>query len=236
MPTITIDNFQIEYSLKIDKRRKTIGFLMRNCHQLYILTPVFIPKKNIEILIYEQQFWIKQQISKFAASTPSLTNGFSINLLGTPRTIVLIPKNNSKTDFIIHTNSIIIHYPHTLDIKQIEVLLKKCLFAYAEQYLKEKTKHFSNIIKVNPKHITLRDQKTRWGSCSSAGNINYNWRIIMAPENIINYLVIHELCHLVVPNHSQKFWQKVSEFYPDYKLAQYWLKQNSHTLTTILNS
>ncbi len=74
--------------------------------------------------------------------------------------------------------------------------------------------------------ITIRNQKTRWGSCSSKGNLNFNWRLLMAPAEILDYVVVHELCHLLYLNHSKQFWQAVGKILPDYPKRRSWLKAN----------
>ena len=79
--------------------------------------------------------------------------------------------------------------------------------------------------------IYIRDQKTRWGSCSSKGNLNFNWRLIMAPLFIMDYIVVHELAHLVHPNHSRDFWKLVKKIVPDYKEKKEWLKIYGNSLS-----
>lgn len=76
---------------------------------------------------------------------------------------------------------------------------------------------FTNIIGVSPSTVSVRDYKSKWGSCSSDGKISYNWRIIMSPHRIVDYIVIHELCYMLEHNHSKDFWQHVSNNYRDYK-------------------
>lgn len=78
--------------------------------------------------------------------------------------------------------------------------------------------------------ISIRDQKTRWGSCSSKGNLSFNWRLILAPSEILDYVVVHELCHLTYMNHSKDFWNMVASIIPDYKIRRKWLKENGYTL------
>ena len=78
--------------------------------------------------------------------------------------------------------------------------------------------------------VSIKDTKSRWGSCSTLGNINYNWRISMAPLNVINYLVCHEISHLKHPNHSPEFWQTVAMLCPDYEQSRHWLKVRGKTL------
>ena len=82
-----------------------------------------------------------------------------------------------------------------------------------------------------PGRVTIREQKTRWGSCSSRRNLNFNWKLIMAPPPVLDYVVIHELCHLHEFNHSPRFWQLVAAQMPEYKSWKKWLKQHGAELT-----
>lgn len=92
----------------------------------------------------------------------------------------------------------------------------------ADQFA-ERTAFFAGTIGVNYGRITIRDQKTRWGSCSRAGNLNYNFRLILAPPEVLDYVVVHELCHRKQMNHSALFWQEVEKVLPDYQKPRRWL-------------
>jgi predicted metal-dependent hydrolase len=90
----------------------------------------------------------------------------------------------------------------------------------------DKTKRFAKVIGVNPNSITVKDYKSRWGSCSVQGDISYNWRIILAPHSIVDYVVVHELCHMLEHNHSSKYWKHVERYMPNWRECKDWLKQN----------
>jgi predicted metal-dependent hydrolase len=78
--------------------------------------------------------------------------------------------------------------------------------------------------------IRIGDQKTRWGSCSSNGTLSFSWRLMLAPPRVLDYVVIHELCHLTYMNHSREFWAKVASIDPDYREHRKWLKDNGDSL------
>ena len=97
----------------------------------------------------------------------------------------------------------------------------------ARMRLEEKTERFARIIGVEPRSVTTKEYKSRWGSCSVNGDIRYNWKLILAPHPIVDYVVVHELCHMLEHNHSSRYWKHVKYYVPDYKERRDWLKNNS---------
>jgi len=95
----------------------------------------------------------------------------------------------------------------------------------AQQVFARKVAWYARQMQVSYGTVTIRAQKTRWGSCSSRGNLNFNWRLILAPEPVLDYVVIHELAHRKEMNHSAGFWRIVEEIMPDYRQYRGWLKQ-----------
>ena len=110
--------------------------------------------------------------------------------------------------------------PEPLSSEEIEKLVQKAL-----QVLPEKVEHYARIIGVTYGRITIRNQKTRWGSCSSKGNLNFNCQLMRLPEELQDYVVVHELCHRKEMNHSSDFWKEVEHIMPDYQERRARLKQ-----------
>lgn len=101
----------------------------------------------------------------------------------------------------------------------------------ARRKFEERVAYYHPLTGGNYTSITIRDQKSRWGSCSSRGTLSFNYRLIFAPPVILDYVVVHELCHLTHMNHSKAFWNKVASVMPDYKVHRQWLKDHGHELT-----
>ena len=109
-----------------------------------------------------------------------------------------------------------------------EKLTREKVIALAEEALKvipERVEYFAKVIGVTYGKITVRNQKTRWGSCSSKGNLNFNCLLMLAPPEVLDYVVVHELCHRKQMNHSKAFWTEVEKVFPDYKKSIKWLKE-----------
>lgn len=104
------------------------------------------------------------------------------------------------------------------------------LAAQAKQTLSERTAHFAAILGVSYGTVSVRWQKTRWGSCSAKGNLNYNCLLMLAPPRVQEYVVVHELCHRLEMNHSARFWAEVERILPDYRERRTWLREHGAAL------
>ena len=109
------------------------------------------------------------------------------------------------------------------------------LVAEAKRVIPQRVEHYASIIGVDYHRITVRNQRTRWGSCSSKGNLNFNIALMMVPANILDYVVVHELCHRLEMNHSAKFWEQVGKAYPEYLSCRKWLKDNGARILARIN-
>lgn len=112
----------------------------------------------------------------------------------------------------------------------LDAAQEKELRERAKSVLAQRTAYFARQIGVTYGRITVRDQKTRWGSCSQTGNLNFNFRLILAPSEVLDYVVVHELCHRRQMNHSAQFWQEVAQVLPDYRKRKAWLTENGWRL------
>lgn len=117
-----------------------------------------------------------------------------------------------------------------------ENLTREKVIALAEEALKvipERVEYFAKVIGVTYGKITVRNQKTRWGSCSSKGNLNFNCLLMLAPPEVLDYVVVHELCHRKQMNHSKAFWLEVEKVLPNYKEVRKWLKEEGSQMITL---
>jgi len=119
---------------------------------------------------------------------------------------------------------------HLVERNSVKEEVERALKKEARQVFQEKAEKFSREISEDFGKIYLRDQETRWGSCSSKKNLNFNWRLILGPEEVLEYVVVHELVHLEEMNHGERFWQKVKRIFPKHEESREWLESNSAEL------
>lgn len=101
----------------------------------------------------------------------------------------------------------------------------------AVEHFRRRSAYYATLLGREAREVRVRDYKSRWGCCAADGTITYCWRAIMAPDHVVDYLVAHEMAHLVHMNHSRHFWEQVEDMFPHYKTARQWLKANGHLLT-----
>ena len=100
----------------------------------------------------------------------------------------------------------------------------------AKEKIRSRVAFFAERVGVDYGKITIKDTKSRWGSCSYQGNLNFCWRLILAPDEVLDYIVVHELCHRLEMNHSERFWAEVGQVLPEYEKSKEWLKENGLAL------
>ena len=108
---------------------------------------------------------------------------------------------------------------------EIEALAQKALAV-----IPDRVRHFAPMVGVTYGRITIRNQRSRWGSCSGKGNLNFNCLLMLTPSHVVDYVVVHELCHRLEMNHSPKFWTQVERVLPDYRKSREWLKEHEKEL------
>ena len=137
----------------------------------------------------------------------------------------------SKEDWIRKHLEAIAQRPKLPTLSETE---RKALAEQAAEILPKKVRHYSQGIGVSCGRITIRGQRTRWGSCSAGGNLSFNCLLMLCPEPVQDYVVIHELCHRKEMNHSPAFWSEVEKHCPDYRIHRKWLKENGAALISRL--
>ncbi|NLV12206.1 M48 family metallopeptidase [Haloarcula argentinensis] len=181
-------------------------------------------------LLKENAVWVvdkQRNYDTYRDQVPDRTfeAGESFPFLGQDRKLVIEPRQKHGVD----EDSVRLR-KSAVEQSSIKQVLENFYRSRAREYLTERTDHFAEQMGVEYEKLELRNQRTRWGSCSTGGTISLNWRLIMAPADVVDYLVVHELAHLTEQNHGRDFWRLVGEYVLEYKEKAEWLEQNSAKL------
>lgn len=213
----------------IRSRRKNITLEIASEGELIIRAPLGASKQYIENLVAQKESWIKEKmriVEKRRAKHPKkeFKAGEEFLFLGEPYILRF-----SKQAREISMAGKYLVLPECNN-KQVENYIKEWYRNKAKRVLSQRVEHFASLRGISYRTVKITSASKRWGSCSSKGNLNFTWKLVMAPLHVIDYVVVHELCHIEYPNHSKDFWAKVKQIMPDYKVKQSWLADNQGIL------
>lgn len=232
----------IAYRVDRSANRKSLCIQVASA-QVVVKAPTFIGLSEIDSFVQKKADWIRRKQKQQQAILDSLPewrfeSGAVFPYLGKQLTLVVNKLDNICADFVRHESvgdQLVLQCylgrgRRIADERRVRSLLVGWYERQAEGLLREKTAVYAQKLGVRVGHITLKVTKSKWGHCTPAGDIQYNWQIVLAPEAVVDYLVAHEVSHRLELNHSDRFWRWVATLCPDYKRQRSWLKQHGQKL------
>jgi len=233
----------IEYKV-VRSRRKTLS-LQVSYGQVLVRAPYSVDDKFINTLIEKKSAWLKAKIAQQSQVDDfccDFSQGSTLFLFGQLVTlnIIFAKQVNTLLTEGINNKKILTIVVAERNKKKLsnKVLLAAAVKKHIEKYFKQqaediipvKVATYSQLTSLTPVSIKIRQYRSRWGSCNNRGELSFNYLLMMLPINVINYVVVHELCHLEHLNHSKEFWQLVAKHFPQYTQAKKWMKINQSAL------
>lgn len=217
---------QIEIDKLIRSKRRTIALIIERDGSFTVRAPMRAPHAAIETFIHQKADWITRTREKIKSmlGEPTLgkqyIDGEKFLFLGSSFDLKLVGVQKHS-----------LHFDSGFTLNRAAQSKGEQVFTrwYKEQayeVISERVKLYSQQYNFAPKQVKISSAKTRWGSCSPNGTLNFTWRLVMAPLDVIDYVIMHELVHLQVKDHSTKFWKAVESIYPEYKKQRKWLREN----------
>jgi predicted metal-dependent hydrolase len=230
---------KIEYTLFRSKRRKT-SEIMVDEDQIIVRVPSEKSSDHADKLVHGKIRWIINKQKEYRQKRPEITkptffDGSKVPYLGHNYEIRIIKDRNNNNDRIELEND---KFVVTLSSKssqngddnRIKLLYEDWLYHQAKNIFEKRIKRFGSKIDVSPKKIVLKNLRNRWGSVTKEGTINLNYNLIKAPDEVIDYIIIHELCHFLIKDHSHRYWNLLKAYVKDYKRKIEWLEINGKYL------
>ena len=230
MQTIQGDGFIV--TIIKSSRRKTASLKIKD-GKVSIHIPTRLPLKFAEKFVDQKTRWIQNKLSEQSlqqTTEKQFINGEAFLFLHQEITLRLIQAESSP---IVRLNDQQLEFSgrlNRLSKTAIRAALIRWYKQQAEEHITHRTAYLAEKINITPRSITVKTYKARWGSCNSRGELQFNWKLMLAPPNIIDYVIIHELCHIEHHNHSSRFWQLVEHHCPTFQASRLWLKNNGYRL------
>ena len=203
----------------IKSNRRSIALIIENNGDFIVRAPIKADETFIYKFINQKSDWINKKRKQQIENQPKPLNIEELStifILGKEYIIKL----NENTRVKVADNNI--YVPRDNSKEKLISYLKKL----AKTIITNEVDDICNKFNFNYASISINSAKTRWGSCSGSNKLHFTYKLMLCPMDVVDYIVIHELCHTKVKNHSQKFWRLVESYYPDYKNCEKWLKQN----------
>jgi predicted metal-dependent hydrolase len=219
-------------NIQIDKlirsKRRTIALIIERDGTFTVRAPMRISHTAIETFIQQKSDWIIRARKKAISFQPIIgkqyIDGEKFLYLGSFFDLKLVGLQKGPLSF---DNGFTLRHAAQGKGEQIFTRWYK---ERALEIISGRVRQYAQQHNFNPGQVKISSARTRWGSCSSDGRLNFTWRLVMAPLDVIDYVVVHELVHLRVKNHSSKFWKVVESIYPEFKKQKKWLRENGEKL------
>jgi hypothetical protein len=239
MNHIQIGATKIDYNLKFTNREKTIGLHIDIDDGLSVYAPKHLSIDQVEKKLYKKSKWIIKNIDKISEIKINLSQkeflaGEKFLLRGRNYKLKVISKEDTQPTLDFYKGIFTATLPKGLSDEDHKIILKPLFLKFyqkkSEEIIKERIKKYEEYFNDKPGKIRIKELKNKWGTCTGKNNISLNWRLVFAKTSIIDYVVVHELCHLKHKNHSKKFWREVEKILPNYKESKNWLRIHGNTL------
>ncbi|MCB2206088.1 M48 family metallopeptidase [bacterium] len=237
MPRLTVEGKSIDYQVEKTRRNRYVRLTVSARHGVRISAPIGTPDRELHAMVREKGGWILDRLEQFRreeAAQPKWRyhDGAQILLRGkwTPLEIRGWDRRSGKIR--LTKQALRVDLPHEMcsDAVVVQDLFERWLRKWAQQDIPLRAEALARQMKLRYSHVGIRDQRSKWGSCSSTGRLSLNMRLMLTPVEVCDYVIIHELAHLKELNHSRRFWSIVERYCPDHDVHRKWLREHGWLL------
>lgn len=230
MPSFNYKSEKIEFEL-IYKKRRTIEIRIDPPGRVIVTAPSGADEDEILKIVQNKGHWITKKLRDVKniniKEERDFKDGDLFLYMGNDYPLKLIIEKNVKNIEVKYSSENIIVISPSADKELIRKAMKLWYREKTEEIIHDRMKELQKYFDRKPSDIKIKEQKKRWASCTSKGRLLFNWRCSMASVQAVDYIIVHEMCHLYHMNHSKSFWNKVSSVLPDYRKRSEWLKNNA---------
>ncbi|WP_160724286.1 M48 family metallopeptidase [Bacillus sp. USDA818B3_A] len=223
--------FEIKY-----KNRTSIGMTIDSYGNLEFQAPKGTPDERVIQLIEQNWDVIQQKLKEMkdrldGPQKKVYEQGEGFLYLGRTYPIEMILNNNIDQDYVEFEGDKLQIHVQQLEDEKVQQALRRFYYQQCKALVEKSIAAYQQYFKTKPRSIQITDSKKTWGTCDSRQQLTFNWRLAMAPREVIEYVVVHEMCHMVHMNHDRSFWRLVGKIMPDYKEKENWLALSNWKMT-----
>ncbi len=224
--TVNLVGTQVTYTLKRTSRRRSIGLRIDN-HGLTVNMPLRASEKWLHDVLQDKAHWVVKKLENWQAKkpiSPQWRDGQPLFFIGEVLTLRVVV-SLFATPPLLNGGQLFVHVTDTANEASIEQAVTQWYQREAKNLFKECVAHYAPLMNVAPRMVKLSSARAQWGSCTTRGDVRLNWQLIKMPLHLIDYVIVHELAHLIEMNHSTAFWKVVEIACSDYAKRRRELKQ-----------
>jgi predicted metal-dependent hydrolase len=223
--------FEVKY-----KKRTSMSIHIDSNGYVEVHVPKGISDERVILALEEKWDWIQLKLKEMKARSLGPTakayeHGESFLYLGNEYPIQITQDTEIQQDFAVFEEEKLHIFVKQLEDEKVKQALKRFYYQQCKMLVEKSIRSFQSNFKVKPRSIRITDNKTNWGTCDSKLQLTFNWKLAMAPQKVIDYVVVHEMCHMVHLNHDRSFWRLVGKIIPDYEEQENWLALSSWKMT-----
>jgi predicted metal-dependent hydrolase len=224
-------HFEIKY-----KKRTSMGITIDLYGNVEVQAPKGISNERVVQALEEKWEWIQQKLKEMKDRTQgsvvkNYEHGETFLYLGKEYPIEISHDINTEQNRVVFEEGKLHIFVKHLEDEKIKQALKRFYYQQCKMLVEKSIKTYQGNFKSKPRSILITDNKMNWGTCDSRQQLTFNWRLAMAPQSVIDYVVVHEMCHMVHLNHDRSFWRLVGKILPDYKQQENWLALSNWKMT-----
>lgn len=224
-------SFEIVY-----KKRTSMGITIDIYGNVEVLVPKETSDERVLQLIEEKWDWVQQKSKemkdRWLGKKVKVHDHSEFFLyLGNEYPIQVSHDVTIQRDYVVFEGDKLNIYVKQLEDEKIKQALKRFYYQQCKALVEKSIRSFQKHFKSKPRSIRISDNNSNWGTCDSRQQLTFNWKLAMAPQKVIDYVVVHEMCHLVHLNHDRSFWRLVGKILPDYEESEHWLALSSWKMT-----
>jgi predicted metal-dependent hydrolase len=235
---IQLGDTVLSYELRRSSRRRTLAVAIDPQDGLVVYSPARLSGDGVRDFLQQKASWILFHLQRLEAARSQVPvvnwePGSTVPLLGR-RIPLRVEPGATRGRVEVEADCLVVHTPPEDGLLPLPARVRELAVVWlrrqAERTVTERVAVFAPLVQAAPRVVRVRDQKRRWGSCSAQGALNFNWRLVLAPPEVLDYVVVHELCHLKELNHSPRFWAHVGLVLPEYRRLRAWLREHGALL------